>query len=132
MWRSWLRFSKAGFEICIANEFEKTIWETYTLNHPNTKLIKGDIREINSEEFPDDVVGIIGGPPCQSWSEADTLKGIDDRGRLFYDYIRILNEKKPTFFLAKNVSGMLANRHSKAVENIIELFGLVGMMWNYT
>lgn len=122
-----LGFSKAGFEICIANEFDKTIWETYTINHPNTKLIKGDIREINSEEFPDNVVGIIGGPPCQSWSEAGTLKGIDDdRGRLFYDYIRILNEKKPTFFLAENVSGMLANRHSKAVENIIELFESCG------
>ena len=90
-----LGFSKAGFEICIANEFDKTIWETYTLNHPNTKLIKGDIREINSEEFPDDVVGIIGGPPCQSWSEAGTLKGIDDdRGRLFYDYISVCSRNE--------------------------------------
>ena len=70
-----------------------------------------------------EVDGIIGGPPCQSWSEAGSLRGIEDaRGRLFYDYIRILKEFKPKFFLAENVSGMLANRHSEAVQNIISLF----------
>ena len=59
--------------------------------------------------FPDNVVGLIGEPPCQSWSEAGSLRGIDDaRGQLFYDYIRILREKKPLFFVAKNVSGILA------------------------
>ncbi len=69
------------------------------------------------------VDGIIGGPPCQSWSEAGSLKGIDDeRGQLFFDYIRILKSLKPKFFLAENVSGMLANRHNAAVQNIIKLF----------
>ena len=118
-----LGFEKAGFEIPIANEFDKTIWETYIINHPDTQLIKGDIRNIKSEDFPDEIDGIIGGPPCQSWSEAGSLKGINDsRGRLFYDYIRILNDKKPKFFLAENVSGMLSNRHSQAVNNIVKMF----------
>ncbi len=71
--------------------------------------------------------GIIGGPPCQSWSEAGSLKGIEDaRGQLFYDYIRILKEFQPKFFLAENVSGMLANRHNEAVQNIISLFEEAG------
>ena len=118
-----LGFEKAGFEIPIANEFDKTIWETFKVNHPKTKLIEGDIRDIKESEFPDCIDGIIGGPPCQSWSEAGSLKGIeDDRGKLFYDYIRILQEKHPKFFLAENVSGMLANRHSTAVKNIISMF----------
>lgn len=118
-----LGFEKAGFEITIANEFDKTIWETYIVNHPGTQLIRGDIRNIKNEDFPDEIDGIIGGPPCQSWSEAGSLKGIDDsRGKLFYDYIRILKDKQPRFFLAENVSGMLANRHSQAVKNIIEMF----------
>lgn len=118
-----LGFEKAGFEIPLANEFDKTIWETFEINHPNTKLIKGDIRDISEADFPDDVDGIIGGPPCQSWSEAGALRGIeDDRGQLFYDYIRILKKKKPKFFLAENVSGMLADRHSTAVQNILDLF----------
>lgn len=118
-----LGFEKAGFEVPVANEFDKTIWATFKANHPQTHLIQGDIRNIKEEDFPNEIDGIIGGPPCQSWSEAGALRGIDDeRGQLFYDYIRILKDKQPKFFLAENVSGMLANRHSDAVKNIVSLF----------
>lgn len=118
-----LGFERAGFEIPIANEYDSTIWETFKANHPNTKLLEGDIRSIKNNDFPDNIDGIIGGPPCQSWSEAGALRGIDDeRGKLFFEYIRILKSKQPKFFLAENVSGMLANRHSEAVKNIVSLF----------
>jgi DNA (cytosine-5)-methyltransferase 1 len=117
-----LGFEKAGFDIAMANEYDKTIWATYEKNH-TAPLIKGDIRDIKETDFPDKVDGIIGGPPCQSWSEAGALRGIDDdRGKLFFDYIRILKDKQPKFFLAENVSGMLANRHSEAVQNIVSRF----------
>ena len=118
-----LGFEKAGFEIPVANEFDSSIWETFIVNHPQTHLIKGDIRNIKEADFPNDIDGIIGGPPCQSWSEAGALRGInDERGKLFFDYIRILRDKQPKFFLAENVSGMLANRNSEAVKNILSLF----------
>ncbi|MPX28568.1 DNA cytosine methyltransferase [Moraxella catarrhalis] len=118
-----LGFKKAGFKIAVANEYDKSIWATFKANHHNTKLIEGDIRHILEEDFPNDIDGIIGGPPCQSWSEAGALRGIDDaRGQLFYDYIRILKNKQPKFFLAENVSGMLANRHSDAVKSILNMF----------
>lgn len=118
-----LGFEKAGFEIPVANEYDKTIWATFKANHPKTKLIEGDIRSIKEDDFPNEIDGIIGGPPCQSWSEAGSLRGIDDaRGQLFFDYIRILKSKQPKFFLAENVSGMLANRHSEAVQNILKMF----------
>ncbi len=117
-----LGFEKAGFTISMANEYDKGIWDTYEKNH-TAPLIKGDIRNIKESDFPNEIDGIIGGPPCQSWSEAGSLRGIEDeRGQLFYDYIRILKEKHPKFFLAENVSGMLANRHSEAVKNIISKF----------
>ncbi|HHT7650188.1 TPA: DNA (cytosine-5-)-methyltransferase [Streptococcus suis] len=92
-----LGFERAGFKIPVANEYDKTIWETFKLNHPNTKLIEGDIRNLSkkdiAEHFKGNIDGIIGGPPCQSWSEAGSLKGIDDdRGKLFFDYIRLLKE----------------------------------------
>lgn len=122
-----LGFEKAGFEIPIANEYDKTIWATFKANHPRTHLIEGDIRQIKEEDFPDEIDGIIGGPPCQSWSEAGSLRGINDsRGQLFFDYIRILNSKRPKFFLAENVSGMLANRHNEAVQNILKMFDECG------
>jgi len=116
-----LGFKKAGFDIIWANEYDKTIWETYQKNHTSL-LDKRDVRLISSDEIPD-CDGIIGGPPCQSWSEAGALRGIEDnRGKLFYEFIRILRDKKPKFFLAENVSGMLADIHKEAVYNIVSHF----------
>lgn len=116
-----LGFKQAGFEIVAANEYDKNIWATYEKNHTNS-LIRGDIRNFTSADFPD-CDGIIGGPPCQSWSEAGALRGIEDaRGQLFFDYIRILKDKQPKFFVAENVSGMLSQRHNEAVKNIIQNF----------
>ena len=120
-----LGFKKAGFNIVAANEYDTTIWETYEKNH-RVKLIKGDICKIHSDTFPN-CDGIIGGPPCQSGSEAGSLKGIDDpRGQLFYQYIRILKDKKPKFFLAENVKGMMAKRHNEAVKKIVSKFKEIG------
>ena len=120
-----LGFIRAGFDIVIANEYDSSIWETYEKNH-ETPLIKGDIRTIDSNDFPE-CEGIIGGPPCQSWSEAGTLRGINDpRGQLFFEYIRLNKDKKPKFFLAENVSGMLAKRHNEAVKNIVKHFEEAG------
>lgn len=126
-----LGFERAGFEIPVANELDKTIWPTYRVNHPRTHLIERDVRKVSKkdiEQFLDGPVdGIIGGPPCQSWSEAGALRGIeDDRGQLFFEYVRILNDFRPLFFLAENVSGMLATRHSKAVKSIMKQFDDAG------
>jgi len=115
-----LGFEKAGFNVIYANEFDSSIWATYEKNH-NGFLDKRDIRKISTDDIPD-CDGIIGGPPCQSWSEAGALKGIEDsRGKLFYDYIRILRAKQPKFFLAENVVGMLHKRNEKAVNQIKQL-----------
>jgi DNA (cytosine-5)-methyltransferase 1 len=120
-----LGFYKAGFNIIWANEYDKKIWKTYEKNHSNY-LDKRDIKEIKSLDIPD-CDGIIGGPPCQSWSEAGSLKGIeDDRGKLFFEFIRVLKDKKPKFFVAENVKGMLAKRHNKAVQNILKMFKEIG------
>ena len=131
-----LGFERAGFNIPVANEFDKTIWETYKVNHPNTHLIEGDIRQVTKDDIAQyidgEVDGIIGGPPCQSWSEAGSLKGIKDaRGQLFFDYIRILKEFQPKFFLAENVSGMLLGRHSEALSNIKICLQMLELAMNY-
>ena len=80
------------------------------------------MRKVVEGDLPNDVVGLIGGPPCQSWSEAGSLGGINDpRGQLFFDYIRILKSQQPFFFVAENVSGMLAGRNAEAVKNLVKL-----------
>jgi DNA (cytosine-5)-methyltransferase 1 len=121
-----LGFEKAGFDVIWANEYDKEIWETYEKNHKKTFLDKRSIVDIPSSEVPD-CDGIIGGPPCQSWSEAGSKRGIaDKRGQLFYEFMRILADKKPKFFLAENVSGMLLPAHKDALENIKQMFKDIG------
>ncbi|MCD6178934.1 MAG: DNA cytosine methyltransferase, partial [Bacteroidales bacterium] len=122
-----LGFSKAGFEINWANEYDKDIWKTFEKNHPNTFLDRRSITQIPNEDVPE-CDGIIGGPPCQSWSEAGSLRGIEDnRGQLFFEFIRLLEAKQPYFFLAENVSGMLLVRHREALDNIKTHFRNAGI-----
>lgn len=121
-----LGFEQAGFEVVWANEFDKQIWETYQKNHKNTILDTRSIVDVPSSDVPD-CDGIIGGPPCQSWSEAGAKRGIaDKRGQLFYEFMRILADKKPKFFLAENVSGMLLSTHGDALKNIKQMFTDIG------
>lgn len=121
-----LGFENAGFNIPWANEYDKVIWNTHLYNFPNTELNKLSIRDIESQSIPD-CIGIIGGPPCQSFSEAGAKKGTQDpRGQLFWEYIRILSVKKPLFFVAENVSGLLTKRHRTELSAFLTEFEKVG------
>ncbi|MCL2061645.1 MAG: DNA cytosine methyltransferase [Firmicutes bacterium] len=115
-------FEKAGFSTIWANEYDKTIWATYELNFPNATLDRRSITDIDPSDIPD-CDGIIGGPPCQSWSEAGAGRGINDnRGKLFYDYIRILKEKQPKFFVCENVGGILHPKHADSFNDFLKQF----------
>lgn len=120
-----LGFRKVGFDIAWANEYDKTIWATYRKNHPN-HLDTRSITEIPSADIPD-CAGLIGGPPCQSWSIAGKMRGIDDkRGQLFFEYLRVLRDKKPAFFVAENVPGMKSATHIEkyaSIRNMLEECG---------
>lgn len=121
-----LGFANAGFDVQWANEYDSDIWATFAHNHPDTVLDRRSITELATDEVPD-CDGIIGGPPCQSWSAAGALRGVEDkRGQLFFDFIRILEAKQPLFFLAENVAGMLAPRHREALGQIKKMFAGAG------
>lgn len=117
-----LGFEQAGFTTVWADEFDKKIWDTFRLNFPNTVLDTRSIVDIPSDEIPD-CVGLIGGPPCQSWSAAGAKRGIKDaRGKLFHEYIRVLREKQPLFFVAENVKGMLSKKNKPVFDGFIQEF----------
>jgi DNA (cytosine-5)-methyltransferase 1 len=126
-----LGFHNAGFATVWANEYDKTIWDTFRHNFPNTTLETRSITDVAAEEVPD-CDGVIGGPPCQSWSEAGAGRGIADaRGQLFNDYIRILRAKKPKFFLVENVSGILAPKHAESFKGFLKDFEDAGYSVNW-
>ena len=112
-----LGFERAGFRTIWANEFDGHIWQTYEENFSETTLDKRSITDIPVNEIPD-ADGIIGGPPCQSWSNAGKGRGLKDkRGQLFRTYIEIIKVKQPKFFLCENVAGIVSTRH---IDSFIE------------
>lgn len=126
-----LGFKKAGFNTIWANEYDSTIWETFEHNFPETPLDKRSIVDVPTTDIPF-ADGIVGGPPCQSWSEAGAGRGINDkRGQLFFEYVRLLRDKQPTFFLAENVSGILNPKHDEAFKDILKQFEEAGYNVSY-
>jgi DNA (cytosine-5)-methyltransferase 1 len=119
-----LGFHQAGFQTIWANEFDKSIWQTFRHNFPIVPLETRSITQVGDIPNAD---GLIGGPPCQSWSEAGAGRGFADaRGQLFSEYIRILQRQKPLFFVAENVSGILHQKHKSVVQGFLEDFTAAG------
>lgn len=126
-----LGFEMAGFNVIWANEYDGSIHETYRLNHPDTILNTSDIRSLSGPDIPD-CDGIIGGPPCQAWSEGGKRLGIvDPRAQLFLDYIRIVREKQPSFFVIENVQGLLQDKHKDSLNRFVSLLKEAGYRVNY-
>lgn len=124
-------FEKAGYDVVWANEIDKTISSTYQLNHKQTHLETRDIRTLLNSDIPF-CDGIIGGPPCQSWSEGGKGLGLnDDRGQLFLEYIRVVEDKKPKFFLIENVKGLLNEKHSSAFSMFLQRLSNAGYEVTY-
>ncbi len=127
-----LGFRQAGFTVEWANEYDRTIRATYEANHPGTELEPRSLFDFEPDEVPKGITGLIGGPPCQSWSEAGKARGADDnRGQLFFRYVDFVADIRPTFFLAENVSGILFRRHANSLREILEKFCNLGYNVSY-
>ncbi|MFH1770331.1 MAG: DNA (cytosine-5-)-methyltransferase [archaeon] len=125
-----LGFTNVGFKLVYANDKDRDVWETFEKNH-NLKIDTRSINDVKSDEMPD-ADGILGGPPCQSWSLAGTMRGVDDaRGKVFYEYIRVIRDKQPKFFLAENVEGIMTKTHIDEFNKIIQLFEKIGYSVSY-
>ena len=125
-----LGFINAGFELVYANDNDSIVWETFEKNHKIT-IDRRSLFDIKSSEIPD-ADGIIGGPPCQSWSLAGEMRGAkDERGQLFYEYIRVLKAKKSNFFLAENVPGIISRTHFEEFNKILNRLSALGYTVNY-
>ena len=121
-----------GFEIvgwCEINHFAQKAYRL--LFDTGKEEFYEDITKIDYGTMPDFDL-LVGGPPCQSWSAAGLRKGFeDDRGNLFLEYIRLLEAKKPKYFVAENVAGLLSHSQGKSYGIILEKICELGysMCW---
>ncbi len=126
-----LGFENAGFDVIIANEFESMIAEAYKKNHPNTKMIVGDIRNIDLGKVFAGHIGkidvVIGGPPCQGFSQKGQRKSIyDERNFLFEYYVKVVDLLKPKYFVMENVPNLLTTESGFFRKEIEEVFSSLG------
>ena len=84
-----------------ASEIDPYAIEIAKKNYPNTKHI-GSVLDVKGSDLPR-IDLLIGGSPCQSFSNAGDGSGLDGKSKLFWEFVRVLKETKPTYFLLENV-----------------------------
>ncbi len=108
-----LGFIQAGFEVAWANEIDPDACKTYRHNFPNTKLIEGDIRNLDAKAL-EKVDVLTAGFPCQSFSVCGNQKGFKDaRGNLFFEIMRIADELQPPIIFLENVANLTEHDNGK-------------------
>jgi DNA (cytosine-5)-methyltransferase 1 len=120
-----LGFINSGHEIVWANDILEDCVKTYKLNIGDN-IIHGDIEKLKIQDIPDGDI-VIGGFPCQGFSIANmNRKKSDPRNKLYLQFLQVLKVKKPKFFLAENVRGILSLEKGKVFQKIIADFTKAG------
>ena len=111
-----LGIERAGFEIRVAVECNRFAAETIRLNRPEVPLIQRPIETVKTEELlrvaglkRGEPTVVTGGPSCQAFSTAGPRASVaDPRGAMFRQFIRVVREAQPRFFVMENVRGVLS------------------------
>lgn len=122
-----------GLPATLAVEIDKNCCNTIRFNRPNLTLIEKSVSDLNEASlrearggFHDEVFLMVGGPPCQSFSPGGNRAGLSDpRGNLIYEYMRLISEVRPRYFVFENVANIVtaALRHRPISER-------PGKSWN--
>jgi len=126
-----LGFEQSGFEVVFANEMDADIAAAYEENHPGVEMLVDDITKIDFEKtigkYKGKIAVIIGGPPCQGFSQKGQRKTInDERNFLFKYFIRAVDFVEPDYFVMENVPNLLTAEDGYFKKELLELFDRIG------
>lgn len=111
---------RAGWNPLLLVDNDKNCIETLKANHTGCDVLLKDARELNLTDKKGRVDLLAGGVPCQAFSQAGKRKGLEDnRGNLFFEFFRFIDECEPKCFLIENVVGLLTHEKGKTFETII-------------
>ena len=118
--------ARAGFEISGAVDSDARALDVHARNFPGASHSSADVSDLTGAslgrlfELPNETItGIIGGPPCQGFSNMGRRDVGDTRNQLFAHFFRIVDEAQPAFFLAENVLGILHQQYAEMVESAL-------------
>lgn len=129
-----LGFEQAGFEPALAIDFWEDAIKTYNFNRKKKTGVCGDICSLTDKqllEYKGNVVGVIGGPPCQGFSTVGKRQTDDPRNQLYKQYCRIVEIVDPDFFVLENVKGLLTLSGGFFKEDIVKRFSALGYKVTY-
>ena len=122
-------FQELGGECVFTSEWDKFAQKTYRINFGETP--NGDITKIESESIPDFDI-LLGGFPCQPFSQAGLKKGFSDtRGTLFFEIERIIKDKRPKAFLLENVKQLRGHDKGRTLKVILEHLDILNYYVKY-
>lgn len=115
--------ARAGFGIAGAIDLDRLALGIHAKNFPGTLHIEANVTDIDGRKLrsifglsSEGLTGIIGGPPCQGFSNIGRHDQHDERNLLFKHFFRVVKEARPSFFLAENVPGILKKDHAQMVD----------------
>lgn len=135
-----LGFENAGFMICQAVEQSSHTAATYKKNHPEADLINADICELEPIDCirriglkPKDISIIVGGPPCQGFSESNrrTRTADNPKNMLFLQFVRFLKAIQPSYFVLENVAGLRTLSKGLVLHKICDVCNDIGYKIEY-
>lgn len=126
-----LGFENCGFEVVLANEYDASIAEAYIRNRNHPRMIVNDITRLPIEETFAPLRGmvdlVVGGPPCQGFSQKGQRKTIKDpRNFLFKYFVDVVATVQPKYFVMENVPNLLTAEGGYFKNEIISLFSALG------
>ncbi len=123
-----LGFEMAGYKVVSAVELVDIAADTHELNFPDCQVHRGDISAFQPGPAlkKKKVRVVVGGPPCQGFSVAGRRDPNDPRNRLFREFVRIVDELRPDYFVMENVPGILTMKGGKVKDAILEAFAEIG------
>jgi len=109
---------QAGNRVVWANDIDADAVATYSKNIGN-HIVCRDIKDVDIDTMPDEVDVVVGGFPCQGFSQANLRRSIDDeRNTLYKFFYGTVKKKQPKFFIAENVKGILSLGNGSVISQI--------------
>ena len=129
-------FKEAGFKALFASDIMPQARDSYNSNYPNDIYVLEDIRKLSISQIKsyvgnESIDVIIGGPPCQGFSNMGNKNSADPRNLLFESYVKIVDALKPKCFVFENVKGLCTMFEGRYFKQVISSFLAIGYNIHY-
>ncbi len=135
-----LGIEQAGFDVALAVEQDPIHAAVYAFNFPHTKVLCKDVAQLSSQEIQqafakwttdnrlqhNQIDLVIGGPPCQGFSNIGKRQLDDVRNKLVFEFCRLVKELQPRYFVMENVSGLCQKKYQPLFQELLNQFKAAG------